>query len=155
MVSNLKNGNEFNIYYEACKVNQILIFSEDLQVQNQVVYLNVNKRITYDRSIRGPISGKVPGTPSTIKDLLEEIKKHIPWVLKEFPYLDLNKIKGGLIELGSLDEIPKIAYRLIIIAVLKLSYIPMEIDDQCIPRRFGFNLPLICLIKDHKLKHFI
>ena len=72
----------FDIYYEwTHKKVLIHIFEDDFCCINNKIYIDSEKRINFDRGMLGMETGRIPGSPTTIKGLLEEVKNKIRWIL--------------------------------------------------------------------------
>jgi len=140
----------FDLYYEWTHKNVSMhIFSDDIFFDDDGnIYFDSGRGINFDRAMFGiGESGRIPGSPATIKDLVNQAKAKIPWLIDRARWLDPDSwLDGKYILLGNKNNMLKVAHRLLVIATLKLSYTPIGLKRGGRVQRFDFNMPLLSAI---------
>ena len=136
----------FNVYYEwTHKKVEMHIFSDNLcWDQHGNIYFDSQRPINFDRAMFGAGgSGKILGSPSTIRDLINQAMNKIPFLFNKAEWLNPQNWRNGrYIHLGHRNNLLRVAHRLLLIAVLKLSYTPIGLRGGR-ASRFDFNTPLL------------
>ena len=140
----------FDVYYEWTHKNVAMhIFKDDLYCDNNGnIYFDSQRQINFDRAMFGTgESGKIPGSPSTIRELINQAMERIPFLFDRAKWLNPQNWRDGrFIHLGDANNLLRVAHRLLLIAVLKLSYTPIGLKRGGKVKRFDFNMPLLSII---------